>query len=132
MSKNINITQQQSSSKKIPVDRLSFCELLGVHPDTVEHFNIRIDSDSFNRIIDITLKPTYQPCPNCGSTPPNIKGYYTQTLPYTNIGMNPTYIKHKVRRYQCKSCGITYSEASPFHLEGFKTSLPVIMSVLEH
>ena len=75
MSKNIKITQQQSSSKKIPVDRLSFCELLGVHPDTVEHFNIRIDSDSFNRIIDVTLKPTYHPCPNCGSTHPNIKGF---------------------------------------------------------
>ena len=51
MSKNNNITQQQSSSKKIPVDRLSFYELLGVHPDTVEHFNIRIDSNSFNRIM---------------------------------------------------------------------------------
>ena len=132
MSKNNNITQQQSSFKKIPVDRLSFCELLGVHPDTVEHFNIRIDSNSFNRIIDVTLKPTYQSCPNCGSTHPNIKGYYTKTLPYTNIGINPTYIKHKVRRYQCKLCGITYSEPSPFHLDGFKISLPVVMSVLEH
>lgn len=132
MSENNKNTQQHNSSHNIPVDRLSFCELLGVHPDIVEHFNIRIDPNSFNRIIDIVLKPTYMPCPSCGASHPTIKGYYTSTLPYNTIGNNPTYIKHKVRRYQCRNCGITYSEASPFHINGFKTSIPVIISVLEH
>lgn len=132
MSENSNITQQQSSSNRILTDRLSFCELLGVRPDDVEHFNIRIDPNSLSRVIDVKLKPTYTSCPACGSTHPYIKGYYTKKLPYTNIGNNPTYINHKVRRYQCRNCNITYSENSPFHLEGYKISLPVIMSVLDH
>ena len=67
-------------------------------------------------------------CPYCGG-PVKIKGYSIREYNHLDIAGTPSRIRWKRRRFVCKHCGHSFSEANPFGPEKFKSSYAVLSSI---
>lgn len=102
--------------------------ILNVTYDQVQSFS--------NALVDgviqfrITLNPTVSSCPYCGG-PVRLKEYSSHSFNHLPVAGHPSLIVWKRRRYACKDCGRSFSEANPFGPEKFHQSYAVLMSIAD-
>lgn len=99
---------------------------LNVTDDSIESFSI----SKTNHILHIAvkLKPSFPSCPCCGGDT-KIKGYSNYSYNHLDIAGTQSVIDWRRRRYECKDCGKTFSETSPFGPENFHQSYVVLRDI---
>lgn len=101
---------------------------LNVQADTVDSLDCIRENDSLK--LYITLKDLHPLCTYCGGSSKS-KGYTVRTYNHLPMGGTPSVIIWKRRRYTCKDCGKTFTEANPFGPEAFQQTYAVLRSVAD-
>ena len=80
--------------------------------------------------ITSTLKDLHPSCLFCGGVSKS-KGYTTRTYNHLPMAGTPSVIIWRRRRYICKDCGKTFTEADLFGPEAFQQTYAVLRSVAD-
>ena len=110
------------------MDKHDILELFSLEDKDVLSCNYRNANGS--AVIDIRLVPKYDPCPNCGSAHPKIKGYSRRVINHGILTDRLCLINYDARRYQCSACNRTYMEKSPFSFGSSSISPLTVQNVL--
>lgn len=111
------------------MDQHSVLELFNLEDDEVQeatYVNIKGDAG-----LRITLKPSYESCPVCGSTNPKIKDYYLKKITHSVLSDRKCTLFYRVRRYECRLCHKSYSEHNPFSFGSSNISAFTVIQVLK-
>lgn len=114
---------------KSKMDQHSVLELFNLEDDEVQeavYVNIKGDAG-----LRITLKPSYEPCPVCGSPHPKIKDYYLKKITHSVLTDRKCTLFYRVRRYECRLCHKSYSEHNPFSFGSSNISAFTVIQVLK-
>ncbi len=104
-------------------------ELFNLESEDIENVNYR--NDGVNIIVDLSLRPDYPPCPDCGNTEVVIKGYELKKINHGLITDRKCIIHYRARRYRCPICQRTYYEHNPFVFSSMKISALTVQNILK-
>lgn len=100
--------------------------ILNVPEDSIESISTTKTDQVLH--IAVKLKPSFPNCPCCGGDT-KIKGYSNYSYNHLDIAGTQSVIDWKRRRYECKDCGKSFSEPSPFGPENFHQSYAVLRDI---
>lgn len=113
---------------ELKFDKESVLELFGLEGKDVQDITYRNSNGS--ALIDVTLEPQYEPCPNCGTLMPKIRGYYLKNITHSVLTDRKCILNYHVRRYECRACHHTYREANPFVFGNMMISALTVQKIL--
>ena len=79
---------------------------------------------------NILLRADYPPCPDCGCTHPQIKGYTLKRINHGLLSDRKCVLFYNARRYRCPICHHTYYEHNPFVYGSMKISAMTVNNIL--
>lgn len=103
--------------------------LLGIPSEKIKSYFC--ESDQNNSVVYIELVDFKRPCPICGSSSIEIKGYYKVRINNSLIKHQKMIVEINVRRYRCKKCGKTFKQDYDFYEKGTSISIPVKSALLD-
>lgn len=103
--------------------------LLGIPSEKIKSYTCEYDEN--NSVIYVELHDFRKPCPKCGPTAIEIKGYYVCRINNSLIKHQRIIVNINVRRYRCKRCGCTFKQDYSFYEKGARISIPVKGAILD-
>ena len=119
-----------TSPSKI-MDEHFICTLFNLNPSDVFHIQCIRDATDGHTSVNLTLNPTYPPCPQCGEPQPKIKDYYTRKINHAVLNDSHTVLYLRDRRYMCRHCHKTYFAQNPLKEDFFQHSLLTTKLILQ-
>lgn len=107
----------------------SALELFGLEDHDVE--SIHYKNVNGNALIEVQLKPHYEPCPDCGALEPWIKDYRIKRIRHSVLSDRKCTLVYNARRYQCTECRHVYLEKNPFVFKKMRISAKTVMNILD-
>ena len=106
-----------------------FLAAFGLDYVNVKDFSFSHEYDHL--ILDVSLNPTAQSCPICGTMSNKIKDYRTKKIKHTVSSLAQCIIHYRARRLVCPICGKTFYEHNPFTVKNHKVSVATVYNVLQ-
>lgn len=126
MSKRKGSASQVTNSRENAV-----LDLFGLGGSDVQFLSSTYVKEQDLWIVELTLKPDYPPCPQCGTEETVITSYISKRINHSILQNEKITLIYNARRYKCPLCKRTYYETNPFVFRKRKISIPVAEGALQ-